>query len=184
MEAILLEAAARVLEADGAAGFNTNRVAERAGVSVGSLYQYFPNKAALLFRLHQRESSANLVEFDRILGDVGRPARARVAEAVRYFFETEAVEVPLRRGLKLAEVYFRDSPEFAAVERAVVAQIAAFLERVRRNCRRHAEFDARFLVTVLGSVSEAITERGVRGDELRRYADECSAMLCNHLEIE
>lgn len=44
----ILEAAARVLAEESLAGFNTNRVAERAGVSVGSLYQYFPNKAALV----------------------------------------------------------------------------------------------------------------------------------------
>ncbi|WAS99597.1 helix-turn-helix domain containing protein [Nannocystis poenicansa] len=40
----ILQAAVRVLERDGAAAFTTVRVAERAGVSVGSLYQYFPNK--------------------------------------------------------------------------------------------------------------------------------------------
>ncbi len=46
--AAILEAAAHVLVARGVAGFNTNAVAERAGVSVGSLYQYFPNKAAVV----------------------------------------------------------------------------------------------------------------------------------------
>ena len=40
---VILEASARILEADGLRGFNTNAIAERAGVSVGSLYQYFPN---------------------------------------------------------------------------------------------------------------------------------------------
>ena len=44
----ILQAAVRVLEREGAAGFTTVRVAERAGVSVGSLYQYFPNKEALV----------------------------------------------------------------------------------------------------------------------------------------
>lgn len=47
MLATLLEAAAQVLEAKGLEGFNTNAVAERAGVSIGSLYQYFPSKDAL-----------------------------------------------------------------------------------------------------------------------------------------
>ena len=49
--AAILEAAAQVLAKEGAPRFTTARVAERAGVSVGSLYQYFPNKAAILFRL-------------------------------------------------------------------------------------------------------------------------------------
>jgi AcrR family transcriptional regulator len=43
----ILDAAARVLAQRSLDGFNTNRVAEVAGVSVGSLYQYFPNKDAL-----------------------------------------------------------------------------------------------------------------------------------------
>jgi AcrR family transcriptional regulator len=53
--AVILEAAARVLERNGFEGFNTNAIAERAGVSIGSLYQYFPNKDALLSGLIERE---------------------------------------------------------------------------------------------------------------------------------
>src|SRR5580658_648976 len=48
---VILEASARILEADGLHGFNTNAVAAKAGVSVGSLYQYFPNKDAILLAL-------------------------------------------------------------------------------------------------------------------------------------
>jgi AcrR family transcriptional regulator len=51
MVALILQAAARVLEREALAGFNTNRVAAVAGISVGSLYQYFPNKAALIAAL-------------------------------------------------------------------------------------------------------------------------------------
>lgn len=51
----ILEAAARILESLGFAGFNTNAVAELAGVSIGSLYQYFPSKEALIVELIRRE---------------------------------------------------------------------------------------------------------------------------------
>ena len=44
----IIEAAAQILEREGRAAFNTNRIAERAGVSVGSLYQYFRDKHAIL----------------------------------------------------------------------------------------------------------------------------------------
>ncbi|HTX50374.1 MAG TPA: helix-turn-helix domain-containing protein [Caulobacteraceae bacterium] len=51
----IVEAAAQVLERRGAEGFNTNAVAERAGVSIGTLYQYFADKQALLVAAARRE---------------------------------------------------------------------------------------------------------------------------------
>ncbi|MBB5730811.1 AcrR family transcriptional regulator [Sphingomonas prati] len=50
----ILEATIQVLLASGSDRLNTTRVAHRAGVSVGTLYQYFPNKQALLFALVDR----------------------------------------------------------------------------------------------------------------------------------
>jgi AcrR family transcriptional regulator len=53
VEAVLV-AAAHILEDRGLAGFNTNAVADRAGVSIGSLYQYFPSKDAILVALMEQ----------------------------------------------------------------------------------------------------------------------------------
>ena len=50
----VLEAAAQVFASHGYAGATTNHIAERAGVSVGTLYQYFPNKDAILLALAER----------------------------------------------------------------------------------------------------------------------------------
>lgn len=50
----ILEAATRILEGEGLAGLTTNRVAERAGVSIGSLYQYYPSRDAILAELVRR----------------------------------------------------------------------------------------------------------------------------------
>ena len=51
---VILEAAARILEERGLEGYNTNAVAERGGISVGSVYQYFPNKDSLTLALIAR----------------------------------------------------------------------------------------------------------------------------------
>jgi len=50
----ILEAAAYILVKDGWEGFTTNRVAERAGVNIASLYQYFPNKEAIAVELQRQ----------------------------------------------------------------------------------------------------------------------------------
>jgi AcrR family transcriptional regulator len=79
--AALLEAAARVLARDSLAGFNTNRVAEVAGVSVGSLYQYFPNKEALIGALIERAQSDLADALEALLGRcTGQPLAATLAE--------------------------------------------------------------------------------------------------------
>ena len=61
-----MEAAARLLEGGGTEVLTTNRIAERAGVSIGSLYQYFPNKEAVLVALLRRERAALLAEVEAV----------------------------------------------------------------------------------------------------------------------
>src|SRR5690606_33258396 len=53
-----LAAARRILEDEGPQAFNTNRVAKEAGVGVGTLYEYFPDKDAIATRLQQDLSNA------------------------------------------------------------------------------------------------------------------------------
>jgi AcrR family transcriptional regulator len=51
---VIIRATTQILSHDGLDRLTTNRVAERAGVSVGSLYQYFPDKQALVAEVHRR----------------------------------------------------------------------------------------------------------------------------------
>lgn len=53
----ILTATTHILTEDGYNQLTTNRVAERAGVSIGSLYQYFPNKEALIFALAEHHAN-------------------------------------------------------------------------------------------------------------------------------
>ncbi len=60
----VLDAAIRVLKREGFGAITTNRIAEVAGVSIGSVYQYFPDKRAIFVALHQR----HVEEMDRLVG--------------------------------------------------------------------------------------------------------------------
>ncbi len=77
----ILEAAARIIGGGGLAAFNTNAVAERAGVSIGSLYQYFPNKDALMVALIQRGLKSQLATVAKAVD--AAPASASLAQVVR-----------------------------------------------------------------------------------------------------
>jgi AcrR family transcriptional regulator len=63
----ILDATARILVERGFAQASTNAIAERAGVSVGSLYQYFPNKEALVAALHARHGDQMTAVIQRAL---------------------------------------------------------------------------------------------------------------------
>lgn len=55
---LILEAASRILDKEGVEGLSTNRMAEVAGVSIGTIYQYFDDKAAILDALAEQELGA------------------------------------------------------------------------------------------------------------------------------
>ena len=75
-----MDASARILARDGYGRFNTNVVAEAAGVSVGSLYQYFPNKHALVTAVVERHGKRI---HDTIVAATGEATPATLEEAVR-----------------------------------------------------------------------------------------------------
>lgn len=82
--ATILEGAAQVLEGGGLAAFTTNAVAQRAGVSIGTLYQYFADKNALLRALAERELTAALAAVAKALrGEIEASAEGRVRAMVR-----------------------------------------------------------------------------------------------------
>ena len=109
--AAILEAAVQVLAKEGAQRFTTARVAEKAGVSVGSLYQYFPNKAAILFRLQSDEWRQTTRSAARHPGGRERPPLERLRTLVHAFIRSECEEAAMRVALNDAAPLYRDAPE-------------------------------------------------------------------------
>src|SRR5882672_12142938 len=82
--ALVLEAAAQILEQGGLAAFTTNAVAARAGVSIGTLYQYFADKNAVLLALAQQQMTVGLASIGRALQGENDPSvEGRVRSMVR-----------------------------------------------------------------------------------------------------
>jgi AcrR family transcriptional regulator len=78
----IFEATIQVLLNDGPSRLNTTRVAHRAGVSVGTLYQYFPNKQALLFAVLERHLAMVADAIEKACEDNLCATVERIAEAV------------------------------------------------------------------------------------------------------
>ena len=155
----ILQAAVRVLERDGAAAFTTIRVAKRAGVSVGSLYQYFPNKESILFRLQVDEWEATGRLLDGILADTRRGAAERLRAAIQAFFRTELDEAPLRRALSDAAPLYGESPQGRAQrERGMPLLLRLIDEAAPGLSPRRRGFAAELYVAMLASMGKHVSE--------------------------
>ena len=95
--AAIVEAAARILEAEGDAALNTNHVAEIAGVSIGTLYQYYPDKMAILVALVRRERALFLERLRAIPADGADAFDAMIAEAIGHQFARPKLALALER---------------------------------------------------------------------------------------
>ena len=116
--ASIVEAAAQILEKGGLAAFTTNAVAERAGVSIGTLYRYFPDKASILRALAQRETEAHRSAVMAVL-DGGSPDVARDRAIIRAFVQAFAGRTKARRIAVSAMLAHADHGELAAQFAAV-----------------------------------------------------------------
>lgn len=178
----ILEAAAQVLAAEGAARFTTARVAERAGISIGSLYQYFPNKAAILFRLQRDEWGDTRALLAHLLADTARSPAERIRAVVRAFVSSEREEAAMRQALEDAAPLYRDSPEAQAVQARSRDGFMAFLAEAAPNTapdRLAAAADI-----LMGALKMLGKDLSLRSDDEAALAARTEAladMLCAYL---
>jgi AcrR family transcriptional regulator len=114
----IVEAATRICRERGYEATNVNAVAELAGVSVGSLYQYFPSKEALVAELGRRHGLNMLAVFKDGLAEIGvLPIQDAVFGLVRRLVAAYAVDPQLRRALADVPSAVRaiETPDFDAM---------------------------------------------------------------------
>jgi AcrR family transcriptional regulator len=180
--ATILEAAVQVLAKEGAQRFTTARVAEKAGVSVGSLYQYFPNKASILFRLQSDEWRQTTEMLGSILGDVSRPQPERLRTLVHAFIRSECDEAAVRVALDDAAPLYRDAPE----AREARAEGGRIFEAFMREALPEASDATRDLVgdlitMTMSTVGKQFSESRRTAEEIDAFANAMADMFCAYL---
>ncbi len=130
----VFEATLQVLERDGYARLTTTRIAERAGISVGSLYQYFPNKRTLLAEL-LRSHMRRIVDAVASAADdtCGQLMEVRIRAIVSAFVSIKREHVRASRALHAVFADLNIS-SLAAPELQRAQSIAA--EVVRSHCEQ------------------------------------------------
>src|SRR3954466_7228593 len=155
----VLKAAVQVLAKEGAARFTMARVQVRAGVSVGSLYQYFPNKAAVLFRLQSDEWRQTTELLRSILEDKKRAPLERLRILVHAFIRSECDEAAVRVALDDAAPLYRNAPEAKAAkasgERAIITFMKEALPKASESTRARA---GDLIKSTLSAVGKAFSE--------------------------
>ncbi|MBA8881388.1 TetR family transcriptional regulator [Phyllobacterium myrsinacearum] len=179
----VLQAAIQVLAQEGAQRFTTARVAEKAGVSIGSLYQYFPNKAAILFRLQSDEwrETSNLL--GDILTDQSQHPFERLRSLVHAFIRSECEEAAVRVALSDAAPLYRDAPEAHEARQADKPIIERFMLEVlpetSDTVRRRA---GGLVMTTMSTVGKEFSEAPRSEEEIEAHADAMADMFCAYLQ--
>jgi AcrR family transcriptional regulator len=179
--AAVLDAAVQILAKEGAQRFTTARVAEKAGVSVGSLYQYFPNKAAILFRLQSDEWRQTTELLRGILEDVRRPPLERLRTLV-HAFRSECEEAAVRVALDDAAPLYRDAPEAQEVRVSGTRTVQIFMKETLPEASDATRGLAGDLIkTTLSAVRKQFSESPRTAAEIEAYADAMADMFCAYL---
>lgn len=179
----LLRATARILIREGYEQASTNKIAKAAGVSIGSLYQYFPSKEALVAALAERHGQHMLEILQKTLLQFARsPLPTLVQQSVRSMIAAHRLEPKLHKVLveQVPRVAGKAS-ELAKMERAIETFVRAHLE-ARRAELIVTDLDLAAFVVV--NIVESLTHNAVllRPDLLNEsFEDEVSAAVLRYL---
>ena len=183
----LLDATARILMKDGYDRASTNKIALTAGVSIGSLYQYFPSKEALVAAVIDRHTQQmKQMIREALLKVASEPVDRAARQLVRIMIEAHRVNPKLHRVLDEQVPRVGRLENIEATDREAYALVRAYLEG-RRDELKVADVDlaAFFCVTTVEALTHAAIAR--RPDVLADgkadvFIDEVSRLVVRYLQ--
>jgi AcrR family transcriptional regulator len=181
----ILQGAAHVFERYGYAAGTTNRIAERAGVSIGSLYQYFPNKDAILVALVRNHFAEGLEmlapHFERLRA--GEPLDGVIPDVVKAMIALHSVTPNLHR------ILFEETPLPAALRREInasedglVEMIAAALQSEVRISPADRPLAARIILISVEGLTHRLVLRPQPGVGAELIAGEVTLLVRSYLD--
>jgi AcrR family transcriptional regulator len=180
----ILEATARVLVERGYAGITTNLVAERAGVSVGSLYQYFPNKDALVTALHERHMRRMDSAFDAVFAkSVKMSFDEALTTIIEGLVESHRLEADLHRVLERQLAGHEDLDSHREAESGITERILELLDRYRDDIQVENPRLAVFMMMhSLHALVHAVVLEPLPGVSLKRATREIVRLAKSYLQ--
>lgn len=180
---LIFEATIRLLEKGGFEALTTNAIAESAGVSIGTLYQFFPNKEAILDSLADRETAEMSARVMQVMEDPAIPtAQARVAAVVQAVAATYGARQAAHR-LVMEHSLARGSNRLAPLMARLMALLSS--ERPTGAIRPAlARADAFVLAHAFVGVLRAMTREGAKAPPQKELADALTRLVTRFLGVE
>ncbi len=180
----ILTATERIVREHDFEHVTTNEIARRAGVSVGSLYQYFPCKQALIVAVAERREAeiARLVE-DALVRAQSMPLAEGVRAVVATTLEAHVTDRALHRAVSKQVLRMGAFERLAERKRLFffTKHIAAFFEERRFELRvPDPQLAAFFVVQIVEALSDAVAEHPPM-TEHERVVDELTILILNYL---
>lgn len=181
----ILEATAHILTEEGYDKASTNRIAERAGVSIGSLYQYFPNKESLMAALMEQHSNeiAELVE-SKLYDLSDQPLEKVIPELIRAVIAAHAINPRLHQVLNEEIPRSERLQQMQQAEERIADLLRAYLERWSNGIHPR---NLDLTIFILGRTVESLCHSAVieHPDFVSdsQFEQEVSSLLLSYLKI-
>lgn len=179
----MLDAAVKLLKREGASSITTNRIAETAGVSIGSVYQYFPNKQAIFIALHERHiGQVDRVIQRRMIESEDATLEELIASLIDGMIEAHAADP------ELSELLQSEVPDRADGTRDFSVRLhQAFRSALAPHTQefgRKIDLDTRtfFVSNLVEALGHAIALRRSRGLSLSRAKTELLRAMMAYLQ--